>query len=980
MNHPPQLLGMTTSTLAWLILFAALILSAAILYRRYQSRRILVQRVAELEALATAGRSIVGAELDLEALSKLIAIESGLVIDNSTFQVGIFDGSFYKILYWTIEGDQQPVPQSFDLSENSGVVGWIREHHQPLLVYDFQKEMATLPARPRYISSYPPRSAIFVPMISGEAVIGIIAAQSKEPDRFNEDDLRRLTILANQAAAAIANAQLYEQASQRAAHLELVVKIAQEVNAINELDDIFNQVVYLVRKTFGFHPVSIFGLRAATREAEIKASTLPALLEARIQIPEGVGIIGTAVSQAGIIIANNTHDDPRFIQTMGRVSHPDIMNTRAEIALPLIVDDQLLGILDVQSPQPGAFGPTEKTVLEALAAAAAAAIHKTEQFTRQQEQAWGSTVQLQITEAMSRSNDVEQGGWAVTRLLSMLLGLPVCALLLRDEEDETGKTPTAVYKAAAVYGLPPDQTKAFQNRRITTGQWPPLDAMDIGQTLITTTHFPEWLCPTDDHNFTEMQLWPLKTDSNKLGALIVACEPAENSLEGERWVRQRQELLSNLSDQISQVLERSLLRIALQEEGWVNTALLQVAEAVNSLIDLNDILNTIVRLVPMLVGVESAIILVWDDNAETYRVGSSYGLSEMGRGLLDSLKLDPQELDLSPLAVSDDLPPGTAVYAVRQPLWFEQVMDSPITHAFPLNAGGRQVGTMLVGTSDENQSISGRRLAILNGIAQQAATAVVNSHLYAEAAERNRLAQELEVAREIQSSLLPKQDPDIPGCTVASYWQAARQVSGDFYDFMHLDDQHWGIVVADVADKGIPAALFMALSRTILRAAAFSRRDPAETLVRVNEIIDADAQSDLFVTVCYAIWNWQKGTLTYANGGHNPPLLLRENGELKLLKGKGMALGVLPQITIEPNEIHLHPGDTLVFYTDGVTEAMNEDYDEFGMERLRLAAQSAAQLDATAVRDAILTAVKEHVGETPQFDDLTLVVMKLLPQ
>jgi sigma-B regulation protein RsbU (phosphoserine phosphatase) len=108
-------------------------------------------------------------------------------------------------------------------------------------------------------------------------------------------------------------------------------------------------------------------------------------------------------------------------------------------------------------------------------------------------------------------------------------------------------------------------------------------------------------------------------------------------------------------------------------------------------------------------------------------------------------------------------------------------------------------------------------------------------------------------------------------------------------------------------------------------------------------------------------------------------LLLRENGEVTLLKGKGMALGVLPQITIEPNEIELHPGDTLIFYTDGVTEAMNEDYDEFGMERLRLAVQSAAHLDAAAIRDAIMAAVQEHVGDTPQFDDLTLVVMKQKP-
>ncbi|HEX6383442.1 MAG TPA: PP2C family protein-serine/threonine phosphatase, partial [Anaerolineae bacterium] len=240
--------------------------------------------------------------------------------------------------------------------------------------------------------------------------------------------------------------------------------------------------------------------------------------------------------------------------------------------------------------------------------------------------------------------------------------------------------------------------------------------------------------------------------------------------------------------------------------------------------------------------------------------------------------------------------------------------------------------------------------------------------------------QELSVAHEIQASLIPPGNPAIPGCSVASSWEAARQVSGDFYDFLQFSNGNWGVVVADVADKGVPAALFMALSRTILRTVAFSitysRANPADILMRVNEIIINDAQSDLFVTLFYAVWQPQSRLLAYANAGHNPPLLLRQSGKTQLLSGDGMALGVLPNVKIEGKVVSVHPGDTLVIYTDGVTEAMNEDFDEFGMSRLHLTADTHKYRSAREIVEAIMRAVRDHAGGTPQFDDLTLVVMK----
>jgi serine phosphatase RsbU (regulator of sigma subunit)/putative methionine-R-sulfoxide reductase with GAF domain len=945
------------------IFLAVMLLVSYVLVRRYRSRRRLLMRVAELELLSNAGRAIVEAQLDEAALCTLIASESGKVIDNSTLQIGLFEGSLYHIYFWQINGRLQPTPQTFDLHDGSGIVGWVRDTRQPLLVHDFAKEMARLPARPRYISDSPPRSGIFIPLISGEEVIGIIAAQSQQPNRFDEEDLRRLMILANQAAAAIAHARLYAQAQKRAAQLELVGEIGRAISLVQSQDEIFEQVVHLTAVTFGFHLVGILGLNGQG-EVVMQASNHPDKPALHWRITPGDGLIGTAVATRQTVISNDTAHDERYLSGQEALEQ----STRSEMAIPLQVDGELLGVLDVQSQQVGFFTSVEKMTLETLAAEVSIAINKVQQLARQREQAWLTTAQLQVAEAIGRSDGQEEMLTAVTRLTPMLLGVSFCGVLLWDEE-------TAVYRGAALYGGDSQGLHQFQQVQLRLGDWPALDAVHVGQEALTTPRLPPWLGTAVNELQpppTQVTIQPIGTAVQLFGMMLVSDLADTDQAITSQW--RRAELLQDVARQTAVALETFHLRTAQQEEAWVNTALFQVAAAVNSLIDLNEILATIIRLAPMLVGVESAMILIWDDVRQLFYPGPSYGIGEMERGLLETLAVDRQEIHtLAPgLQQETEMTTGRFV-TFGLPHWLEKVFTTPSASAFPLSARGKLVGLMLVGS---HQGLSARRLNILTGIAHQAATAVVNHQLYQEAAERDRLEQELNVAREIQASLIPAAEPRIPGCRLAGYWQAARQVSGDFYDFLELADGKWGILIADVADKGVPAALFMALSRTILRTIAFNRTDPANTLIRANEIIVKDAQSDLFVTVFYAVWDARKELLAYASAGHNPPLLLRADGKTQLLSASGIALGVLPAVQIERREINLRLGDTLIFYTDGVTEAMNEDYDEFGLERLRTAVEAARQREAEEIVTAVTQAIQTHAGNAPQFDDITLVVMK----
>jgi sigma-B regulation protein RsbU (phosphoserine phosphatase) len=179
-----------------------------------------------------------------------------------------------------------------------------------------------------------------------------------------------------------------------------------------------------------------------------------------------------------------------------------------------------------------------------------------------------------------------------------------------------------------------------------------------------------------------------------------------------------------------------------------------------------------------------------------------------------------------------------------------------------------------------------------------------------------------------------------------------------------------------VADKGVPAALFMVMSRTLMRAVAFSGRAPAEALARVNQLIQSDSASDLFVTALYAQWQPEGNVLRFSNAGHNPPLFCRADGEVCVCRSKGVALGVIETIYLESHEIELGSGDVVLLYTDGLTDALNAAGQDFGMDRLSEVLAANRHKDAAGIVSALSQAVSDFAGDEPAFDDQTLVVIK----
>jgi len=240
-----------------------------------------------------------------------------------------------------------------------------------------------------------------------------------------------------------------------------------------------------------------------------------------------------------------------------------------------------------------------------------------------------------------------------------------------------------------------------------------------------------------------------------------------------------------------------------------------------------------------------------------------------------------------------------------------------------------------------------------------------------------QMNQELALAWQVQAGFLPENLPDVPGWQLAATLEPSRQTSGDFYDLIPLPDGRLGILIADVADKGMGAALYMVLSRTLIRTCAAQHHTRPDCVLKAaNRRILVDIQTDQFVTVFYGILDPASGTLTYCNAGHNPPYLLAQNGAtVQALRRTGIPLGMFKDVNWEQRKVRLAPGDVLVLYTDGITEAQNQRDEFFGEERLLEAAQANLARSAQDVQCALMAEVREFVGDAPQFDDITLMVV-----
>lgn len=935
-------------------------------------RRRISERLAELTALADIGRSILQAQMDQDELCELIYTLAGRIVPTDTFQLGLFDGDQYRIKVWIKDGVRQP-PASYRVPEGQGIIGWLRSAHQPLLVRDFAAEMDALPARPAYLSDNPPRSGIYLPLLVGDTAIGAVSIQSPAPNAFDEGHLRLLSILANQSASALNNARLYSRAERRLNALTAVSEVGRRIANILELDPLLTQLVELIRSRFGYYHAQIFLIEPGSDRAVFKASSGHGLnekwqAEKRAYRIGREGIVGWVAQHAEPLIANDVAAEPRYIPDDPRL----LPDTRSEIAVPMMVEGQVVGVLDAQSTERDAFGPDDLFTLQTLADQAAVAVNSARAYEAQRVEAWTTTVMLQVAEATSQAGSMEEVLETAVRVTAMLAGVESTALWLWDEEYRA-------FEFGGAFGLRADgDADLAVSLRYVEGDWPALDALHVTRRPI--------VLETDDGD-TPLPAEFRRCCSSDLVALLPMLNQGEVfGVLGAGFSRERVPelderrlvMLGGIAHQIAAGVDNARLTAMREEEVWTSTVLLQVAEAIRRLQPVDVTLAQVTRIVPALTGVDRCVALLNDDEGN-FRARTVHaqrpGLAEP----YDAVVIRPGELPLlddacrtgQPLVVDDT--EGNE----RVPQAWRERFGSRTILVVPLLVADEPIGALLADDVDRVRMFSPRRIRILVGIANQAAIAIENARLQAQEADRALLARELELAREIQKTLLPQQAPRLDGYQVAYRWRAAREVGGDFFDFMRLGPFRQVFLIADVSDKGIPAALYMMFARTIIRAVAFSGREPATALQRTNELIISDSASDMFVTVHYGLLDIMAHRLTYSSAGHNLALYVpADGGPAVELMTVGLALGIISDAQFQQKAVDLLPGDVALFYTDGAIDTLNAAGESFGEGRLTDCVCEHRGEPAEAIAEAIDEAVRAWAGAEPQYDDFTLIVIK----
>ncbi len=310
----------------------------------------------------------------------------------------------------------------------------------------------------------------------------------------------------------------------------------------------------------------------------------------------------------------------------------------------------------------------------------------------------------------------------------------------------------------------------------------------------------------------------------------------------------------------------------------------------------------------------------------------------------------------------------------------QALRDKGIQLIVPLVSQGELIGLINLGSRMSDQEYSSDDRKLLTDLGSQAAPALRVAQLVRQQqlafAERQRIEQELKVARLIQQTLLPQSVPDITGYEVTTHYQPAREVGGDFYDFIQFPDGKIALIVADVTDKGVPAALVMATTRSILHAAAEALESPGAALARTNEVLYPQIPDKMFVTCFYALLDPATGHLVYANAGHDVPYCYSADGVVEL-RARGMPLGLMPGMVYEEKEITLSAEDYVLLYSDGLVEAHNPTGEMFGFPRLQ--ALLVGYADGNTVKDYLLEQLESFTGAGwEQEDDVTLVTLQCL--
>jgi sigma-B regulation protein RsbU (phosphoserine phosphatase) len=883
----------------------------------------------------------------------------------------------------------------FELDAPGGMIPWVAQNGKAALASDVTRDKRYKPFK---LNPSETLSELALPLIYSGEVAGVLDLQSDLLNYFKEEDLDIYETLADNVATALRNAALYRTQKWRTEIAESLRDVAGMLNKDKGLNDLLQSILVELTKLL---PSDIAAIWLLNETYDPETSKLSAELEV-------AAVIGCCDDALGRLNSLNVDKEKWFHQAIesstpiirqaGEEAGPlgEAMGYKADyssIATALTANGKPLGVIALAQELPNRYGDEARNMVDAFASYASVAIGNARLYATSQEQAWVATVLLQVASALQAVTSPEEMSATIVRLAPLLVGVKGCAMLLWDPIQE-------VFKLQAAHGFNHAPLADFESHPITRQEISIYEQLSNSNQPVTTSNPGEDLAFLNPLLHWEadayVSVYPLMSHAVLLGLMIVAHDALAAGLPmTQTTAENRSAIITGITQQVAVTIENIHLLETRQAEAYVTAALLQIAQAVVTMNDINEILESIIYSLPILVGVEHAWILLIDPVEKNLVVSQALVNGEVVTEKYANTRLEIQKSPLcsavlennAPIVLPYKLDPDDAQAWTGlkvEPSAFEATGNltqrENLLIALPLAVKNDLYGLLVV--MDESIALSARekRYEIITGIGQQVSLAIQNERLNHEMIDRERLEREFQLARQIQETFLPNQLPSAAGWDLGIRWLPARQVGGDFYDVFNLPDERIGIVIADVSDKGMPAALYMTVTRTLIRATVREIERPAEVLEKVNSLMMADNEAGLFVTAVYAILDTRSGELVYANAGHNLPYVIRNKGALvESLPGGGMSLGAMPVISLPEHRIVLEKGDCLLLYTDGVPDTFSADGEAFGDERLAKALSQVGDCTSRAVIEQVQTHLHAFRGSTPPSDDVTLVSIRRVP-
>lgn len=947
------------------------------------------RRVDQISALFDVSQAITSI-LDPDELLKTVVQVIQKSFSYSHVNVYTLNYVQRKIIFQAGSGKRSRALQnrllSFDLDAPRGILPWVARNGMTRVLNDVSKDELYIP------SILPPRdtkSEIALPLKFGDTIYGVLDIQTNRLNSFDLSDISILESLAAAIAVALRNATVFRSEEWRRRVSDSFRDVALMLSQNSALDDMLDTILTKLENLLPCDCSAIWladenytgdSMNAHLSLAAVHGLTPEQIITARDSSEEIRAWLGSSLGTSTPRI--RTEDDP--IGPLGAAAgYP---KNYSSIGVPLRAGDAVLGILTLAHHTPRRYGPEASLMTSTFASYAAVAIQSARLFASAQSEAWTSSVLLQVSEALQNITSADILFTTISRLMPFLVGVNRCALFTWEEAQ-------AAFQMKSSFGIRDSRINDFFSAADLPGFFQlratrspvfirdPQQELNLGNLL-------------SEENHTTVLLLPLISRGELLGAFLVTHEETHSTGLQNTFTKQMLLILQGIAHQTSIALENIRLVENRQEEAYVTAVLLQVAQAVVSQNNLHDILDTIIHLLPILIGVDDCLVYLWDHNQQvftlegalreewlnpgsavlSYRPGQYPLLDAVHKSdtivtcSLDSTELSPLEWPEVKCLTPGNMSPASASAAVGN--WLV---------GFPLSIKGEVYGILVTKESNVPTAFHDRRLEIMNGVAQQVALAVQNEQLNLEMVNRERFEREIQLARQIQETFLPSRIPYIQDWEIDLRWKPAREVGGDFYDLLDLKDGRRGFSIADVSDKGVPAALYMTVTRTLLRAYAQGQKSPAKVLEKVNNLMAADSQNGMFVTAIYTTLFPATGKLLYANAGHNLPVLMRAKSKaLEILPKGSIALGVLENALYHDQVIEMDPGDMLFFYTDGVTDTFSPTGEAFGMERLLKLLQNSIGQDTHSILVTIDNQLKDFRKNTPPSDDITIVALRRL--